>query len=67
MQYRIVNKKTSETLTLDEGSVTVAYADGVYDIDFDLMQTNGQHFKASYDGPIELDDYTSMGGGGYAR
>ena len=66
-QYRIVNKKTSETLTLDEGSVTVAYADGVYDIDFDLMQTNGQHFKASYDGPIELDDYTSMGGGGYAR
>ena len=28
-QYRIVNKKTSETLTLDEGSVTVAYADGV--------------------------------------
>lgn len=30
------------------------------------MQTNGQHFKASYDGPIELDDYTSMGGGGYA-
>ena len=43
------------------------YADGVYDIDFDLMQTNGQHFKASYDGPIELDDYTSMGGGGYAR
>lgn len=45
----------------------MAYADGVYDIDFDLMQTNGQHFKASYDGPIELDDYTSMGGGGYAR
>ena len=37
-QYRIVNKKTSETLTLDEGSVTVAYADGVYDIDFDADQ-----------------------------
>ena len=48
-------------------SISQAYADGVYDIDFDLMQTNGQHFKASYDGPIELDDYTSMGGGGYAR
>ena len=51
----------------EEALPKLPYADGVYDIDFDLMQTNGQHFKASYDGPIELDDYTSMGGGGYAR